>query len=540
MARCVERAIPTCSGSARCCRCRTCQESSRCCRACCGCSWRGHFPIPPGGVPGVAEPGRAAPASSSRPIADRARRRCRSMSGAVDEVRERIGEAWLVVVEEPVDQPWYRCEMVFGLPEGHRVRVSGPAPPSELVRLRAQRRLTPSISETRSMAVRRMGVEEELLLVDPGQRCGAVGLAGCPRGASRPGGEAGEGDDKFGRRGRHGRGAVPATDRDRYDALPDRRRAGRRPGQVPAGSRRFGSAEAGAALVAVGTPVLDEDDGQVTQKPRYERIVDEFGEIGRQGSVCGMHVHVDVADDGEGIRVIDGLRPWLPVLRAMSVNSPYCHGRDTGYASWRSQVWGRWPSAGPTEAFGDPAALSRGHGGTDRERRGYRRRHAVFRRQAVRALSDRGDPGVRHDDRAGRRRTAGDPDSSARHHTRGGFVAGRFAGGLGGTRCFARRIGRLRDGLSRTCWIHETRLAAARAVVESLIEHVRPALEDTDDVAVVGAARAAPGEGDRGESTTRGVRARWPVRGGHRPSGPVRALPDLIWYACQDPTPRWS
>ena len=82
------------------------------------------------------------------------------------------------------------------------------------------------------------------------------------------------------------------------------------------------SAEAvGAELVAVGTPVLGGEDREVTPKDRYRRIVEQFGEIGRQGAVCGMHVHVDVADDDEGVRVIDGLRPWLPVLRAMSVNS---------------------------------------------------------------------------------------------------------------------------------------------------------------------------------------------------------------------------
>lgn len=115
------------------------------------------------------------------------------------------------------------------------------------------------------------------------------------------------------------------------------------------------AASVGAALIAVGSPVLRTADEQVTPKPRYEHIIEEFGEVGRQGSVCGMHVHVDVADDEEGVVVIDGLRPWLPVLRAMSANSPYWHGRDTGYASWRSQVWGRWPSAGPSEPFGDPA-----------------------------------------------------------------------------------------------------------------------------------------------------------------------------------------
>jgi carboxylate-amine ligase len=68
-----------------------------------------------------------------------------------------------------------------------------------------------------------------------------------------------------------------------------------------------------------------------------------------------MHVHVGVTDDVEGVRVIDGIRPWLPLLVAVSANSPFWQGRDTGHASWRSQVWGRWPSSGAAEPFGDVA-----------------------------------------------------------------------------------------------------------------------------------------------------------------------------------------
>ena len=56
-----------------------------------------------------------------------------------------------------------------------------------------------------------------------------------------------------------------------------------------------------------------------------------------------------------GSACIDRIAPWLPVLLAMSSNSPYVDGRDTGYASWRAQVWTRWPSAGPTEPFGSAA-----------------------------------------------------------------------------------------------------------------------------------------------------------------------------------------
>jgi carboxylate-amine ligase len=110
---------------------------------------------------------------------------------------------------------------------------------------------------------------------------------------------------------------------------------------------------AGAELVATATAVIGGEDREVTRKTRYERIVATFGEISRQGSVCGMHVHVEVRDAAEAVKVIDRLRPWLPVLRAMSVNSPFYYGVDTGYASWRTQIWSRWPTAGPCEPYGD-------------------------------------------------------------------------------------------------------------------------------------------------------------------------------------------
>jgi carboxylate-amine ligase len=115
------------------------------------------------------------------------------------------------------------------------------------------------------------------------------------------------------------------------------------------------ASESGAALVAVPLPVLDDDEPRITPKPRYERIVSEFGEIGRNTVVGGMHVHVAIESDDEGVGVIDRVRPWLPVLLAVSANSPYSWGVDTGYASWRSQTWSRWPSAGPPEEFGDAA-----------------------------------------------------------------------------------------------------------------------------------------------------------------------------------------
>lgn len=109
---------------------------------------------------------------------------------------------------------------------------------------------------------------------------------------------------------------------------------------------------AGARLAAVPLPVLPDHDGQVTPKERYRLMLAEFAEIGRDAIACGTHVHVEISDDDEGVAVIDRLRAWLPLVLALSANSPYFRGTDTGHASWRAQVWDTWPSAGPIEPFG--------------------------------------------------------------------------------------------------------------------------------------------------------------------------------------------
>jgi carboxylate-amine ligase len=82
-------------------------------------------------------------------------------------------------------------------------------------------------------------------------------------------------------------------------------------------------------------------------------MFDLYGEVGRRGPVCGMHVHVEIADDDEGVRVLDRIQPWLSVLVALAANSPFNEGVDTTYASWREQIWDGWPTAGPVQPFGD-------------------------------------------------------------------------------------------------------------------------------------------------------------------------------------------
>ncbi|HEV7727680.1 MAG TPA: glutamate--cysteine ligase, partial [Modestobacter sp.] len=93
-----------------------------------------------------------------------------------------------------------------------------------------------------------------------------------------------------------------------------------------------------------------------TPGERYERMVAAFGLTAMEQLTCGCHVHVSVDDDEEGVAVLDRIRVWLPVLTALTANSPFWLGRDTSYASYRSQAWGRWPSAGPTGVHGSVAA----------------------------------------------------------------------------------------------------------------------------------------------------------------------------------------
>ena len=69
--------------------------------------------------------------------------------------------------------------------------------------------------------------------------------------------------------------------------------------------------------------------------------------IAHEQGICGCHVHVEVPDRESAIAVSNRLRPWLPLLLALAANSAIYRNADTGYASWRSVLWARWPSAGP-------------------------------------------------------------------------------------------------------------------------------------------------------------------------------------------------
>lgn len=113
--------------------------------------------------------------------------------------------------------------------------------------------------------------------------------------------------------------------------------------------------KAGSRLAALATSPLPVTP-HATRNDRYDALLDKFALTAREQLTCGYHVHVSVSSDEEGVAVLDRIRSWLPLLTALSSNSPFWDGTDSGYASFRTQAWNRWSSAGPAEVFGSAAA----------------------------------------------------------------------------------------------------------------------------------------------------------------------------------------
>lgn len=88
---------------------------------------------------------------------------------------------------------------------------------------------------------------------------------------------------------------------------------------------------------------------------RYERIAEDVGQLANEHYINGMHVHVGIGSVDEGVAVLNGLRPWLPVLLAISTNSPFWAGSDSGHHSWRTIQSRRWTTNGIPPHFADAA-----------------------------------------------------------------------------------------------------------------------------------------------------------------------------------------
>jgi glutamate---cysteine ligase / carboxylate-amine ligase len=131
------------------------------------------------------------------------------------------------------------------------------------------------------------------------------------------------------------------------------------------------AAEHGATILAAGThPTARGAEQAVNDRPLYRKIANGLGPALRRQFVCGLHVHVAVPDEESCLRALEGVLPSLPDLLALSANSPFVDGADSGLRSARADALAALPSGGPPPVFRTWADWEERTAGLD-----YRRLH---------------------------------------------------------------------------------------------------------------------------------------------------------------------
>jgi glutamate---cysteine ligase / carboxylate-amine ligase len=109
----------------------------------------------------------------------------------------------------------------------------------------------------------------------------------------------------------------------------------------------------GLSVAASGThPFALWEDQKIVERKRYEELIDELGFIARQELIFGTHVHVAIDGPDRAIYVADGIRLFLPLLLALSANSPFWRGSLTGMMSSRTPVFRAFPRVGIPPHYG--------------------------------------------------------------------------------------------------------------------------------------------------------------------------------------------
>ena len=136
-----------------------------------------------------------------------------------------------------------------------------------------------------------------------------------------------------------------------YGALLEQIRAGRALADQAARKNH-------ARVAALATSPLA-SNSHTTPDPRYALMLERFGLTAQEQLTCGFHVHTYIESPEEGVAVLDRIRDKLAVLTALSANSPFWNGVPTGFESYRTQAWNRWPTAGPAAIYGTYPAYRR-------------------------------------------------------------------------------------------------------------------------------------------------------------------------------------
>jgi carboxylate-amine ligase len=113
------------------------------------------------------------------------------------------------------------------------------------------------------------------------------------------------------------------------------------------------AAEDGLLVLAAGShPFAIPEDQPITDEPTYLEFVRFSGPVARRQGVCGLHVHVGMPDGDTALRALAAVLPWLPVLLAVSANSPFFRGQETGFLSTRAEVLLTLPRSGAPPELG--------------------------------------------------------------------------------------------------------------------------------------------------------------------------------------------
>ena len=112
----------------------------------------------------------------------------------------------------------------------------------------------------------------------------------------------------------------------------------------------------GLAVASAGTyPLASSGETRVSGAARYRAVVDSMRALARREPTMALHVHVGVPDPEDATRLLNGLREVVPVLLALSANSPFCQRRDSGFASSRTMIFRGFPRTGTARWFADYA-----------------------------------------------------------------------------------------------------------------------------------------------------------------------------------------
>jgi glutamate---cysteine ligase / carboxylate-amine ligase len=116
------------------------------------------------------------------------------------------------------------------------------------------------------------------------------------------------------------------------------------------------AASAGLVLAGAGTwPTAIPEEQAITTDEGYERFVEYAGSSARRQYCSGMHVHVGVQSPEACMAALESVLRWLPVVLALSANSPYLGGRETGLSSTRAELLALLPRSAAPPVFGSYA-----------------------------------------------------------------------------------------------------------------------------------------------------------------------------------------